>query len=243
MSRTRPNTRPFVLNRSVSVDTRWTSAHDVRALRDEALAVFLGRLHVLGERRRIRRHLSRVEAELRTRDVSGLPEERRAARARNLDRLRAYRRSGVFPVNTEVPGTVPHLRDGAGTPCAVAYLMDASGASAAVDGLAARDNHVRISDLRGGPLLDWLAEAGLSQQEAARIQPSYGHLPPARPLEPLPDPAPSDVTMTVILLVAWALAFVWMVLGSYLVWRRLRRENRGKPLRRPGLETYPSAPR
>jgi hypothetical protein len=60
-----------------------------------------------------------------------------------------------------------------GTPCAVAHLLREDGREDLVGRIAGRDNTVRIESLDDGPLLDWLEENGLTQAEAARIQPSY----------------------------------------------------------------------
>ena len=56
------------------------------------------------DQRRIRAHLLRVEQELLASDTSGLPPESAAQRARNIERLRAYRQAGVFPRNDRHAG-------------------------------------------------------------------------------------------------------------------------------------------
>ncbi len=38
------------------------------------------------------------------------------------------------------------------------------------------DNNVRIGDLRSGALLEWILRSGLTQEECARIQPTYSYL-------------------------------------------------------------------
>ncbi|HVE12920.1 MAG TPA: hypothetical protein VNI01_05965, partial [Elusimicrobiota bacterium] len=93
---------------------------------------------------------------------------------RHLAQLRDYARRGRFPTNTARPDAlVPCIRDASGTLCAVAHMLDASGEGALVDVLAREDNHVVVSALREGPLLRWLARAGITQEEAARIQALY----------------------------------------------------------------------
>src|SRR5438874_13010640 len=89
------------------------------------LNVLIARLR---DDRRIRRRMARVERLLRARDTMALSPERREARKRMLDYLRAYYRRGIFPRNVENPGRhQPVFIDGEGRVCAVAYLMLASG--------------------------------------------------------------------------------------------------------------------
>lgn len=126
------------------------------------------------ERQRIRRHLSGAERLL----AAGKPRlsvlqvlNRRLL----LEELRRYRRSGRFPVNLDCPErSVPHFIDAKGTPCAVAHLLNISGQGELVRHIARTDNTARVQRLaRLSELRAWLAAAGLSLDEAARIQPTY----------------------------------------------------------------------
>jgi hypothetical protein len=128
------------------------------------------------ERARIAAHLARVEAELRATDVTALPVARRAARARNLDLLRAYRERGIFPHNHVVlDHRTPVFVDEHGTQCAVGYLIARSGRSDLTRRIARARNLATIAQLADdAELKRWLAEAGLSPVEAAMIQPQYG---------------------------------------------------------------------
>ena len=75
-----------------------------------------------------RRHLDLVLEELASRDTSHLAPAQREARARALERLRAYSARGRFPINDEFPGwEVPYFIDGHGTRCALAQVIDDSG--------------------------------------------------------------------------------------------------------------------
>lgn len=128
---------------------------------------------------RLQRHFAVVLQELRARDVSGLTNEQRAARATHLERLAAYAARGVFPKNTDFSGQrVPYFIDHAGTRCAMAYLIEQSGSGAYVAAVNRRMNNAYIDQIArdaelGDALTAWLAANGLSQAEAARIQPSY----------------------------------------------------------------------
>jgi hypothetical protein len=131
------------------------------------------------ERNRIQAHLAEVEYSLRARDVSHLPAPTQEARARHLDRLREYRLRGEFPLNVEQPGRpVPVFRDHRGLLCAVGYLLARDGEGNLVDRIASTRNLARIPELADEPaLVAWLEGAGLTVEEAARIQPQYNGWP------------------------------------------------------------------
>ncbi|MCA8957885.1 MAG: HEAT repeat domain-containing protein [Planctomycetes bacterium] len=97
-----------------------------------------------------------------------------AARTQNLARLHTYTQCGRFPRNTYVPTQrTPFFVDDAGTRCAVGELMWHAGARPAVRAIAAADNHVKVMDVRSGPLVDWVLASGLTQEECAQVQPTY----------------------------------------------------------------------
>lgn len=124
---------------------------------------------------RIRHHLEGAEAVLLSRDDSTLTAAQRAARARLVVELRAYRLRGVFPHNHQWLGRrTPVFVDEHETRCAMAYLIEQSGAEALVSRIASTRNLARIRDLAGDPELGaWLDRHGLTLDEAARIQPEY----------------------------------------------------------------------
>jgi len=96
-----------------------------------------------------------------------------------LQRLRGYRLAGRFPRNEHFPGRyVPYFRDRHGTLCAVGYLVQQDGGRDIVEGIVRADNHVRLRDVRSGPLIDWIARSGLTREECALIQPTYWQEPP-----------------------------------------------------------------
>ena len=137
---------------------------------NEVMVVFWKKM----EQWRIAAHLWRVEMELRMRDVRHLSVALQQERMRNIERLREYRKQGVFPQNLDFCGErVPYFKDAVGTPCAVAYLMKRSGWLGTVNVVARTNNHVYVNDIADGPVLDWIVQSGLTQQEAARVQPVY----------------------------------------------------------------------
>ncbi len=109
------------------------------------------------------------------------------ARRTQLARVKVYRDAGVFPKNADFKGErVPYFVDADGHPCAVAYLMQQAGHRDAVAAIAERTNHVRVMDVKDGPLVEWVLWSGLLQEEAALIQPSYDW----REVKPVPRPRP-----------------------------------------------------
>jgi hypothetical protein len=125
---------------------------------------------------RIQRHFDSVLVELRTVDVSHLSRDQRAAREGVIATLAAYRDRGRFPQNRDFPGlAVPYFIDRVtGVRCAVAHLMDATGAGALAERVAATNNNVWVAELSGNTAVaHWLSMNGLTLAEAARIQVPY----------------------------------------------------------------------
>jgi hypothetical protein len=95
-------------------------------------------------------------------------------RALNIRRLRLYQLRGLFPRNEHTAGSaVPIFVDNHDTACAVGHLMRESGWGDAVAAIQRANNFVYVTDARDGPLVDWVLVSGLTQEEAALIQPSY----------------------------------------------------------------------
>jgi hypothetical protein len=127
------------------------------------------------DRMRIQAHLRQVTAELRAADVSALSAAQHTARIQNIERLSAYADAGVFPHNHDFRQRTPYFRDAHGTLCAMAYLIEQSGSKQLVDRVARRNNNAFIRELASdAELVGWLEANGLTAQEAARIQPTYG---------------------------------------------------------------------
>jgi hypothetical protein len=101
-----------------------------------------------------------------------------------LARLRAYCDAGCFPLNAipQAPRR-PIFVDSHGTACAVGYLMSCSGWEKHVASIARTNNFVVVPDVHDGPLVAWILQSGLTQEEAALIQPFYG--PPSNYVGPL----------------------------------------------------------
>lgn len=132
------------------------------------------------ETARVQRHLEAVGLELLAGDVSHLAPAQREARSRYISALFEYSDAGVFPHNHQVTGEhVPVFIDEHGTHCAVGYLIARSGHPELARRIAEMRNLATVPELAAdAELAAWLGSAGLSIEEAARIQPRYGWEPP-----------------------------------------------------------------
>lgn len=125
------------------------------------------------DRERIQQHLAEVEDELRDRDVSHLSPELQQEREQNLDVLREYRKAGEFPRNTHVPWRQPVFIDRADRACAVGHLMIESGWDEEARRIQERENLAYLPDMESPEVGEWVAQSGLTAEEAALIQPNY----------------------------------------------------------------------
>ena len=125
------------------------------------------------ERTRLRLHFARVRLLLRAAPApAGVCP---AARARSLAQLEAYARAGRFPLHGGRGRRRPVFVDHVGTHCAVGHLLAVNGHADLVRGIQAERNYAFIPDLAPVPgLLPALSTLGLTAQEAALIQPTYG---------------------------------------------------------------------
>jgi hypothetical protein len=122
----------------------------------------------------IQTHLAAVIARLEARDVSDLSDAQRAERNRNIATLSDYAAAGRFPRNLESLVPTPVFIDDTGTACAVGHLMVESGARALAERVAACQNLAYVPQLAVPGVAEWVAASGLSLEECAWIQPTYG---------------------------------------------------------------------
>jgi hypothetical protein len=122
---------------------------------------------------RVRHHFKQVESTLRAWDVSHLSLSVQKAREHQLDLLQAYAARGVFPGNYKHPGYAPCFIDRDGRECAVAHLLMFSGHSKLAYDIAVVANDAYVPQMTIPELDDWAAQAGLSREELALIQPGY----------------------------------------------------------------------
>jgi len=95
-------------------------------------------------------------------------------RQRQIKRLRDYMNRGRFPLNEgQSPKAVPIFVDRHNTHCAVGHLMHRDGKDADVSQIVQENNLVRIRNVHGGNVVQWIRSSGLTKEEAAMIQPGY----------------------------------------------------------------------
>ncbi len=93
-----------------------------------------------------------------------------ARRARNVGAFRAYADRGRYPHNFITAGPLNVWIDQEGRMCAAATMIFHGGGKALVRRVAREDNHIKLGDVTGGPVLDWILTSGLTQAEVALIQ-------------------------------------------------------------------------
>ena len=95
-------------------------------------------------------------------------------RQRQIKRLQTYMLRGRFPLNEgHSTDAVPIFVDRQNTLCAVGHLMHAAQWDNEVVQIASKNNLVHISNVQSGSLVRWIQTSGLTQEEAAMIQPGY----------------------------------------------------------------------
>jgi hypothetical protein len=90
-----------------------------------------------------------------------------------------YIERGEFPRNHEVQGRRPHFIDDDGRICAVGYLIEKTAGRATAEAINREHEWDFIGDIRG--IEAWVRASGLTVDELAMIQPSYGFQRPAPP--------------------------------------------------------------
>lgn len=121
------------------------------------------------EKWHIKAHLSLTELRLR------LSKNKSHNRLKTLNNLNNYHKNGVFPMNTSIENVrTPVFIDENGTYCAVGALMANSGHEALANTINSQNPFILVEELDSPQVENWLYQAGLTQEEAALIQPSYG---------------------------------------------------------------------
>ncbi len=152
----------------VSVNTQWKNQPDASAALYKQVAV------PLPEQQLIQLHLQETEKLLRSRKPVGLSPLQMQNRMKNLDVLHEYWQVGLFPINSNHENRQPYFIDDHNTYCAVGYLMKMSGADAMAKAIHHTQNFNYLVDIHYPDLMNWVAHSGLTLDELALIQPSYG---------------------------------------------------------------------
>lgn len=125
---------------------------------------------------KIRCHLSYALSELKEKTT-----KEQTHRAKLLAKLETYIENGMFPCNENegFPGErFPCFLDSFGTPCAVAHLMQQSGATRLASAIGTSHKYGSIAEITADEELlphieSWAATVDLKVKELALIQPTY----------------------------------------------------------------------
>lgn len=124
---------------------------------------------------RVQSHLRYAEMLLRNRDTSQLTDEQKQMRFHLLDLLREYWQNGVFPRNEKYPDERrPCFIDDDGRICAVGYLVEQTAGRQMAERINERYQYATIGEMKLPELDAWIAAGGLTREEVATIQPTYG---------------------------------------------------------------------
>jgi len=92
-----------------------------------------------------------------------------ARRAQMIEWLTDYYQRGVYPTDEE-GRPISVFKDARGVRCPMAELIYRSGHGDLVDAVAAKNNKLRLADVKDGALYDWMATSGLTIEEIAMVQ-------------------------------------------------------------------------
>jgi hypothetical protein len=127
---------------------------------------------------RIKTHLLYVENLLRTKDVASISPQLRAKRTRLLDLLHDYATTGIFPRNYDYTDQrQPCFIDKDNRICAVGYLIEKSAGRPVAEAINTKHKYDRLLAMNDEMVDGWIESSGLSKQECAMIQPTYGPAP------------------------------------------------------------------
>lgn len=124
---------------------------------------------------RIKTHLEYVEKLLRLRDVSSLTPQLKLRRNHLLDFLHDYWTAGIFPRNYDYPDKrVPCFIDKNGRICAVGYLIEQTVGRQTAEQINEKHKYEKLMAINDRTVDSWVATSGLTKEECAMIQPTYG---------------------------------------------------------------------
>jgi hypothetical protein len=124
---------------------------------------------------RVRTHLAYVENLLRQKDVSGWTAGQREKRKHLLDLLHQYWMTGIFPRNYDYNGVrQPCFIDKDGIICAVGYLVEQTTGRQAAEHISDIHKYDKVLAMNDDAVDTWIKTSGLTKEECAMIQPTYG---------------------------------------------------------------------
>ncbi len=127
---------------------------------------------------RIRTHLEYVESLLRNTDVSNLSVNLKTKRNHLLDLLHDYWTNGIFPKNYDFADQrKPCFIDKEGTICAVGYLIEQTTSRKVAEEINSKYKYDELLAMNNSTVDNWVLKSGLTKEECAMIQPTYGPTP------------------------------------------------------------------
>ena len=130
------------------------------------------------ENLRIKTHLEYAETLLRNKDVSALPNQLRQKRKQVLGLLHNYWTAGVFPRNYDYTQCrKPCFIDKDNRICAVGYLIERTAGRKIAEQINTGHKYDEVLAMNDKDVDAWIASRGLTKEECATIQPTYGPTP------------------------------------------------------------------
>jgi hypothetical protein len=124
---------------------------------------------------RIQTHLEYVEGILRKKDVSHLSVTLQKKRTNILNKLHQYWTKGIFPKNYDYPNQrKPCFIDKDENICAVGYLIEQTTSRQVAESINENYKYDYLLDMDDAVIDQWIVSNGLTKQECAMIQPTYG---------------------------------------------------------------------
>jgi hypothetical protein len=128
---------------------------------------------------RIKTHFEYVENLLRQKETPDLSPTLRQTRKQLLDLLHIYQLTGIFPRNYDYKtNRKPCFIDKENRICAVGYLIEKTAGREVAEDINRRHKYETIFAMNDEIVDTWIEMSGLSKEEVAMIQPTYG-FPPA----------------------------------------------------------------
>lgn len=125
---------------------------------------------------RIKTHLEYAENLLRNKDVTHLTPQLQRNRKLMLDLLHDYWTNGIFPKNYDYTDQrKPCFIDKDGTICAVGYLVEQTAGRDIAEQINTKFKYSEVLAMDDEMVDNWIAQSGLTKEECATIQPSYGN--------------------------------------------------------------------
>lgn len=129
-----------------------------------------------GENLRIKTHLEYVYELLKNKNVSYLPPELFSQRMLLLEFLHEYLQAEIFPHNYDHNDQrVPCFIDRDGRICAVGYLIEKTSGRQTAEQINSEHKYDLIMEMNDEAVNTWIRTSGLTEEECAMIQPSYGY--------------------------------------------------------------------